>query len=96
MVLNSMALDPVEMTLTVSAPDADEPYIDRTVTLDTGERVTPTDDGKLPVGADYDVTVDVADGPTESYRWSDVRLERAPMHVLVDGSSNVYFTLQVG
>lgn len=91
-----MAADPVSVTLTVGDPGADEPRLERTVTLDTGERVTPTDDDELPVGGDYDLTVDVADGPRERYRRSDVRLERAPMHVLVDGGSNVLFTLQVG
>lgn len=95
-VLNSMAPAPVEVTLTVSDAGADEPRIDRTLELDTGERATPTDDGKLPAGGDYDVTVAVADGPTETYQWRDVALERAPMHVIVDGSENVFFTLQVG
>lgn len=95
-VLNSMAPEPVEVTLTISDPEAEEPRMDRTLELDTGERATPTDDGKLPAGGDYDVTVAVADGPTETYRWTDVTLERAPMHVIVDGGSNVFFTLQVG
>ena len=95
-VLNSMAPEPVEVTLTISDAGADEPRMDRTVELDTGERATPTDDGKLPGGGDYDVTVDVADGPTETYQWRDVTLERAPMHVILNGSQNVFFTLQVG
>lgn len=95
-VLNCMASAPVEVTLTITTPDADDPRIDRTLELDTGEQATPTDDGKLPAGGDYDVTVAVAGGPTETYRWTDVTLERAPMHVIVDGSENVFFTLQVG
>lgn len=86
----------ISVALTITDAGAERPRLDRTLDLESTEQATPTDDGKLPVSADYTVEVDVVDGPRETYQWQDVRLELAPLHVLVDGSSNVVFALQSG
>lgn len=96
-VLHNERRESITVELTITAADASEPRHDVTVTLDPTEQATPTDDGKLPVGTDYTVDVAVRDGPSETYEWTDVRLELAPLHVLIDDSeNNVIFALQNG
>ena len=95
-VIHNEATRPVSVRVTIADAGDDSPRIDRTIRLEPNTRATPTADDKLPVGADYVVSIDVEGGPTEVYRWEDVRLDRAPLHVIVDGSSNVVFALQVG
>jgi len=96
-VLHNERSEPVTVELTITAADESEPRHDVTLSLDPTEQATPTDDGKLPVGTDYTVEADVRDGPSETYEWTDVRLELAPLHVLIDDSeNNVVFAVQVG
>lgn len=96
-VVHNERRETITVELTITAADESEPRHDVTVSLDSTEQATPTDDGKLPVGTDYTVDVDVRDGPAETYEWTDVRLELAPLHVIVDDSeNNVTFAVQIG
>lgn len=95
-VLRNEATTPLSVTLTVTDDGAATPRLAETVTLEPSAVVTPTNDDKLPVSADYSVEVAVEGGPSETYEWTDVQLDLAPLHVILDGSSNILFALQVG
>lgn len=90
------AADSQQVTITVIGTDSEEPHTTRTFTLDSGEKVDPVNDGKLPTNGSYRVDVDVEDGPRETFDWEDPQLEQAPLWVLVDGSENIRFLLQSG
>lgn len=95
-VVHNEAGRPVAVRVTVRDAGADRPRIDQRLRLEANARATPTASDKLPVGADYVVSIDVEDGPVEVHRWEDVSLDLAPLHVIVDGSTNVVFALEVG
>jgi hypothetical protein len=83
------------VTFAITPKGADRPHTERSLELAPGEVVDRVNDGKLPTNDEYAVTVDVADGPRETFEWTDVDVERAPLLVLVDGSENVDFFLKV-
>lgn len=85
----------ISVALTITDAGASDPRLDETLELESCEQETPTDDGKLPTNAEYSVAVDVTDGPSETFDWADVSLERAPLHVVIDASENILFALQV-
>jgi hypothetical protein len=60
--------------ISVSIQDADRDHkqLHTTLTLAAGEHTNPTAQDKIPRQSDYDVTVDVEEGPSDTYRWSDV------------------------
>jgi hypothetical protein len=74
------------VTVRITAAEDDSPRLETTVTLDAGAETTPTASDKLPVGTDYTIEISVSDGVTETYRWTDVRLERAPLRVRLSDS----------
>lgn len=90
------------MSLSFSVADMDDngtPRVKETVTLDPLEQIDPINEqhlSKLPVGGNYIITIDVEGGPSETFQWQDVRLELAPLHVIVEGNSNILFALAVG
>ena len=93
-VVYNEANDAKSVTVTITDAHADQPRLETTVSLDRGERFTPTESESLPVDADYTVEVDVEQGPTETYHWPDVSLELAPLHVILSCRSEIYFELQ--
>jgi len=96
-VLHNERTEPISVSLAVTGEgDGGEPRVSETIDLDSLERARPNEDDQLPVGTDYAVEVDVEDGPTETFEWRDVRVELAPLHVIVDGSDNVLFALEAG
>ena len=95
-VVHSEAAEPVSVAVSIADAEAGDPRLETTLDLDPTERTTPTASDKLPAGGSYDVAVDVEGGPSETFEWRDVRLELAPLHVVVDGGQNVLFALQAG
>jgi hypothetical protein len=90
--------EPVTLSMVVTDTD-DETRLDETVTVDPLDEVDPFDEhhlGLLPEGTDYTVTIDVENGPSETFQWQDVRIGLAPLHVIIDGSSDLLFTLGAG
>jgi len=61
-------------TISVRIQDADSDHeqLQTTLTLSAGEHTNPTAQDKIPKQGDYGVTVDVEEGPSDTYRWSDV------------------------
>lgn len=92
----NVAGEPKVVSVTITPAGANAPHTSRTLEMAPGERVDPVNDGKLPTNSSYAVAVDVADGPSETFQWTDPDVERAPLYVLVDGSRNVRFLLEAG
>jgi hypothetical protein len=89
--------EPRTVSVTITATDAEGPHTSRTLKLAPGEVVDPVNGSKLPANsASYTVEVSVADGPSETFEWTDPAPELAPLWVLVDDSRNVTFLLQAG
>lgn len=80
--------------ITISGATDEQPRLETTLALDSREQATPTARDKLPVGTDYTVEVDVEGGPTDTYYWTDVSLDLAPLHVILVCNSDIYFELQ--
>ncbi|WP_158853418.1 hypothetical protein [Halorhabdus sp. CUG00001] len=78
--------------VTVTRPSADETVVETTVTLSPGE--SHQINNEVRANRDYEVTIDVSNGPSETYKWS--KPDNA-LHVIVDDSdNNVVFAKQVG
>jgi hypothetical protein len=60
--------------ISVGVHDADGGHeqIQTTLTIPPNEHRNPTRQDQIPWGSDYKVTVDVEDGPSETYTWNDV------------------------
>jgi hypothetical protein len=80
------------VTVTVRAAGAEDPRTDRTLSLSPGEVINPVNDGKFP-GDGYTVEVDIEEGPSETFEWTEVGPERAPLWVLIPENDNVRFLL---
>lgn len=95
-VLHNLAQEPTTITVRIKAADRDETRTDRRLEVPAGGTVDPVNRGKLPLSVGYVVTVEVDDGPEETFEWTDPNVSLAPLHVLVDESENVTFLLQAG
>lgn len=95
-VVHNAATEAKTISVTIRGEGADEPRTDRTVSLDAGETLDPLDPAKIPTNSAYTVAVDVENGPSETFAWTDPDIERAPLWILVDDSSNITFLLQAG
>lgn len=88
------------VTFSVLVTDTDgKTRLDETVSLDPLGEVDPIaeqDLGQLPEGTDYTVTIDVENGPSETFEWQDVQIGLAPLHVVFDGRSDLLFTVGAG
>jgi hypothetical protein len=85
------------VSVRITAVDADTPHTDTTLALSSGETVDPVNDGKLPAtDGGYVVDVDVDGGPSETFEWTDLSADLAPLWVRVDDSENIRFLLQAG
>lgn len=87
---------PLTVAVTITAADGDDPHTHRVLAVGARETVDPVNRSKLPLTKEYDVAVDVADGPGETFTWTDPDVSRAPLWVRLDGSRNVTFLLQAG
>jgi hypothetical protein len=88
--------EPILVSVTITADDAEEPHTSRELEIDPGAKVDPVNRSKLPTNGSYAVRVDVDGGPTETFDWNDPDVELAPLYVLVDETRNVKFLLQAG
>lgn len=63
-----------DQNITVGVHDANGDYtpLQTALTIPTGEHRNPTRQDQIPWGGDYEVAIDVEDGPSETYMWSDV------------------------
>jgi hypothetical protein len=95
-IVHNAATEAKTISVTIRAEGADDPRTDRTVSLDAGETRNPLDPAKIPTNAAYTVAVDVENGPSETFDWSDPDVARAPLWILVDDSENITFLLQAG
>ncbi|MFB6079922.1 MAG: hypothetical protein ABEJ81_02800 [Haloferacaceae archaeon] len=84
------------VSITITAGGASEPHTSRTLRIPPGGKVDPVNRSKLPTNDSYTVTVDVRDGPRETFEWTDPDVELAPLYVLIDDSENVRFLLEAG
>lgn len=94
--LYNLMAEPATVSVTITESDSDDPHTARTLTLTEGETVNPVNRGKLPTNGSYLVEVDVENGPSETYDWSDPDLELAPLYILIDDSQNIKFLLHAG
>lgn len=78
-ILYSVIGEPVTVSVTITEGDADEPRTERTAELSRGENLDPVNSSKLPTNSSYTIEVDVEDGTTERYDWSDPNLERSTL-----------------
>lgn len=88
--------EPKTVSVTITPDGAEEPHTSRTLDLPARGVVDPVNRSKLPTNDAYTVAVDVDGGPSETFEWTDPRVELAPLHVLIDGTGNVKFLLQAG
>jgi hypothetical protein len=96
-IAHNAAPGPRTVSVTITATDAESPHTSRTLELSPNEVVDPVNSSKLPANsASYTVEVSVADGPNETFDWTDPAPELAPLWVLVDDSRNVGFLLEAG
>jgi hypothetical protein len=84
------------VSITITAGETEEPHTSRTVTIEGGDTLDPVNHSKLPTNARYTVEVSVKNGPSETFEWTDVTVERSPLWVILDGSANIRFLLQAG
>lgn len=94
--VHNLRTEPVSIAIRITADGGEQPRVERTLSLDSTDQAVPTRNDKLPIGSDYTVDIDIENGPTESFQWEDVSLDLAPLHVLVDDTSNIVFALQSG
>ena len=95
--VHSAASDPKTVSVTITETTAETAHTSETLDLDPGDTVDPVNDAKLPAnGHSYVVDVDVTDGPSETFEWSDPSPDLAPLWVRIDDSENVRFLLQAG
>jgi len=82
------------VAITVTAIGADTPRTERTLKLSPGDVVDPVNDGKIPGNGDgYTVEVDIDGGASETFEWTDIGPERAPLWVLIPDGGNIRFLL---
>lgn len=92
--VSNESTDPKSVSVTITGADSEQPRLETTLSLDPGKQTTPTASDKLPVGSDYTVEVDVEGGATDTYYWTDVSLDLAPLRVILSCNSEIYFELQ--
>lgn len=68
---------PLSVEVTITPSGDEEPHTDRVLSADARETVDPVNRSKLPLTTDYEVEVDVADGPSETFTWRDPDVTRA-------------------
>lgn len=96
-IVHNAASDARTVSITITELDADTPHTDRTLDLSGGETVDPVNNGKLPANdSSYAVDVTVEAGPSETFEWTDLTAELAPLWVRIDETENVKFLLQAG
>jgi hypothetical protein len=96
-IVHSAASDARTVSITITEIDAETAHTDSTLALSPGETVDPVNDGKLPANdGGYVVDVAVADGPNETFEWTDLSPELAPLWVRIDETENIKFLLQAG
>jgi hypothetical protein len=88
---------PRTVSITITPFDAETPHTSRTLDLAPAEVVDSVNSSKLPATSEsYTVEVSLADGPSETFEWTDPTAELAPLWVFVNDTQNIKFLLQAG
>ena len=96
-VVYSLASAAKTVSVRITDTSEERPHTARTLELDPGDVVDPVNDSKLPTNtSEYTVAVEVEDGPSETFAWSEPTVTLAPLWVQVDDSQNIRFLLQAG
>lgn len=95
-VVYNVTADPTTVSIEVVPESDDVSGLDRTLELDPRERIEIPEEFVFPLITDYSVTVDVEGGPRETFDWTESAADRAPLYVLLDGSDNIRFLVEVG
>jgi len=95
-VVYNVRAEPIVVSVTITPTDADEPHTARELDIAPGAKVDPVNRSKLPTNSSYSITVEVDEGPSETFDWDDPDIELAPLYILVDETPNIKFLLQAG
>lgn len=86
----------VSLSFSVANTD-NKTLLNETFTLDPLDVVDPIKEqglSKLAAGGDYTVNIDIEGGGSWSFKWQDVWLELAPLHVLIAEESRLLYALE--
>lgn len=84
------------ISVTITAGDTEDPHTSRSMTVAPGQKIDPVNQSKLPLNTDYLIEVIVENGPSETFEWNDPTVERAPLYVFIDDTTNIKFLMQAG